>query len=151
MKLLSQQFNFFLFCRSKDMIVVLAKVQECQDFALLRKKGCPRKNKGCTKNLGVRVFDSCLQFTCLVWWLGAICFCCCLGLASTLLCIDWFGGVGFCSTCFGCVVGVCWLGVLVWPSDGLCSAVCLILPSLALCAILASLCEFSWVFLLDVL
>ena len=68
----------------------------------------------------------------------------CLGLADALLCIDdYFGGVGCCSACFGCVVGVCWLDVLVWPFDGLCSTVCLILPSLALCAILASLCEFS--------
>ena len=32
----------------KAMIAALAKVQECQDFVLLRRRGCPNKNKGRT-------------------------------------------------------------------------------------------------------
>lgn len=59
------------------------------------------------------VFISCLPFACLVGWLGPICFWCYLGLAIALLCVDCFGGVGCCSACFSCVVGVCWLGMLV--------------------------------------
>ena len=38
----------FKVSNEKAMIDALSKVKECQDFSLPRRRGYPRKNRGCT-------------------------------------------------------------------------------------------------------